>query len=86
MVQRDKPLNNLSFALEFLVCDLVDCLDNFDQQGVESVLFDQADLDSVKQGDEGLGRIDDKRRVGEVSLLGCLMRRTLFDGDGDTNT
>lgn len=82
LIQGDQPLNNLALVLEFLICNLVDRLDDLDKQRVQCVLLNQADLDSVEQGDECLCRVDNERCVGKVALLSCRARRSLFDSNG----
>ena len=83
LVQCDKPLDDLALVLKLLVCDLVDRLDDFNQQRVQCVLFHQANLDSVEEGNEGFGCVDNQCRVGEVALLGCRARWALLDCDGN---
>lgn len=73
LVQGDEPLHNLALALEILIDDFVDCLDDLNQERVQRVLFDKANFDGIEQGDEGLGRVDDEGGVCIVALLGCLV-------------
>lgn len=83
LIQGDQPLDYLALVLEFLVCNLVHRLNDLDEQRVQCVLLDEAYLDSVKQSDKCLGRVDNERCVSIVALLTCRTRRTLFDSDGD---
>jgi hypothetical protein len=82
LIEAYQPLDDLALVLELLVCNLVHRLDDLDEQRVQCVLLDQADLDGVEQGDECLSRIDNERCVSKVALLSCRTRRTLFDGNG----
>jgi hypothetical protein len=49
---------------------------------VECVFLDKTDLDGIEESDEGFGRVDNKGRVGEVALLSCRARGSLFNCDG----
>jgi hypothetical protein len=54
LIESDEPLYYFGLVLKILVCDLVDGLDGFNQNGMERVLGEHIHLDGIEQSDEVL--------------------------------
>ena len=49
---------------------------------MQCVLLNETYLYRIEESNEGLGRVDNEGRVGEVALLCCRARGALFDCNG----